>query len=116
MKKFNLEKALAGEPVVTRNGKKVTDLKLFNTQKFFKLFGVIDDDLESFNIEGHCLFKEGHEHDLFMANGTKSIWVNVYKKQNGEIFLGSLLTSEEDARSAESTKGYSKIKTIEITY
>ena len=29
MKKFNLEKALAGKPVVTRDGKKVLELKIF---------------------------------------------------------------------------------------
>ncbi len=70
MKKFNLEEALAGKPVVTRDGRKVKELHLFKTDCEYPLAGVLehDNDVLMFTKEGVFpkYFRENH-FDLFMA-------------------------------------------------
>jgi len=51
MKPFDLEKALAGKPVVTRDGNKVTQLTLFKTRRKQFLFGVVEFDDYSNNYD-----------------------------------------------------------------
>jgi len=82
MKQFNLEKALAGDPVITRNGKKVEEIKLFKTKinNNKVLFGVIDGWVLSFNIDGrnNSILRFDTEYDLFMAPVKHIGWVNRY--------------------------------------
>lgn len=41
MKPFNLERALAGDAVITRDGREVTQLVKFDVESKYKLFGVV---------------------------------------------------------------------------
>jgi len=117
MKAFNLERALAGEPVITRNGKKVTQLHLFKSATLIQpLHGIIegDEDVLSWTTHGiYNIFRET-SWDLFMAKERKSIWINVYEKENGEFELGMQHTTLQ--RATNNIRGNENyIKTIEIT-
>ena len=68
MKPFDLEKALAGEPVITLGGEAVTDLHLFDVAITYPLYGVVEGTVISFTKEG--IYDEGlpeHYYTLFMA-------------------------------------------------
>lgn len=81
MKPFDLEKALAGEPVVTRSGLAVTEIQFFqdvsNGQGLIAVAGGV---LRRYNAEGvHYYSPVGEDpHDLFMAPVKKQGWVNLY--------------------------------------
>lgn len=88
MKPFNLEKALAGETVVTRGGEKVTQLHLFDCPKIFSvLYGVVaESDIFSYSPNGKYYEEEENEEyieesvfDLFMANPKKTVYRNTFK-------------------------------------
>jgi len=82
LKPFNLEKALAGEPVVTRDGRKVTEIIHFKTafNTLQNTVAVIDGHFYSFYENGKCMSQWDSEFDLFMAPKIikKSGWLNVY--------------------------------------
>ena len=115
MKPFNLERALAGDPVITRNGKEVTVLYLFKQEHVkHPVLGVIDEYAIHWSKEGYRSSScSPNEWDLFMAPEKKSIWVNVYESaDDGNLFLMTLL-SKEEALMGKVVGNY--IKTIEIT-
>ena len=84
MKPFNLEKALAGDPVVTRDGIPVTEIVRFNGLPHDRrLYGIINGGLVSFLDNGRFSVFEFNEtkYDLFMAPKIikKSGWINIYQ-------------------------------------
>jgi hypothetical protein len=77
-KPFDLERALAGDPVVTRHGKSVTQLKKFDIRGRCVLLGVFDGQLASW-LENGCYYSSGEwPYDLFMAPKKRTVWVNLY--------------------------------------
>jgi hypothetical protein len=78
MKPFNLEQALKGKPLVTRDGRKVTDIVVDETDRYPISAHVYDDDkifgTLTYTIEGEFWF-EGRENraDLFMADDQPQI-------------------------------------------
>lgn len=82
LKPFNLEKALAGDPVVTRCGIQVTEIVQLRTASATDrpIIGVVNGIPRSFRIDG--TFCEGYvfPDDLFMAPKIvkKSGWLNIY--------------------------------------
>lgn len=70
---FNLEKALTGEPVMTRDGKEVTQLTLFTVDSVYNLAGVVDGVLLRYTSEGEYLRNEPHYLDLFMKAKTHMV-------------------------------------------
>lgn len=54
MKQFNLTDWQNGEPVVTRDGRKVSELHYFQTALFdkYNVLAVVDGNIEAFTIEG----------------------------------------------------------------
>jgi hypothetical protein len=99
MKPFNLEKALAGEPVVTRDGKPVTQLVMFEAieEDGYVLYGVLNNKLLNFLDSGKYQKSITDDpKDLFMAEPEQ--WVNVYyNKEKGEgwVGLGSYASEKE---------------------
>lgn len=78
MKPFNLEKALAGAPVVTRDGREVTHLYLFPVEGLkYPLYGVIWNErggksVTSFTRNGlEYAESEHNDSDLFMKTVKK---------------------------------------------
>jgi len=69
MKPFNLKKALAGEPVVTRNGLRVSEIHLFETYRNnHPVVAVVENELTRFNLDGKYWLSTMDKdiHDLFM--------------------------------------------------
>lgn len=68
MKPFDLEKALAGEPVVTRDGLPVTNLHLINENVPYPLVGILNDRLQTWTKDGRfTAIYETCNDDLLMA-------------------------------------------------
>ena len=87
MKTFNLQEALAGKPVVTRDGRKVTQLHLFECDAKFPLFVVIGGigGITAFRKDGSWSGFSNTDAgaDLFMAPVEKTVWVNLYNDWAG---------------------------------
>lgn len=111
MKPFNLEEALAGKPVITRDGREVTQLVKFDANyEKYTLYGVVNNIILRWTNDGIFYNKA----DLFMKSEKKSIWVNAYHDEDG-IMLGVEYKSKEDAIKAIDNENGNYIKTIEIT-
>jgi hypothetical protein len=87
MKPFNLQQALAGAPVVTRDGRKVEELHYFKnvTKGDFPIVGVIDGRLESFTESGNFNVSNISESDLFMAPVKVKMLAQMYFDQTGRV-------------------------------
>jgi hypothetical protein len=112
MRKFDLERALAGEPVITRDGRQVKELTRFYTcNQMESIVGTIDGMLNLFDGEGiHSTFKIA---DLFMDSEVIESWVNVYCR-DGVLHIGTSYISEEQAKiNGKNAPDY--ITTIKIT-
>jgi hypothetical protein len=81
MKPFNLQEALAGKPVVTREGLQVQDLQQFPSATYQRIGAVIRGEVLTFNENGGY-WNNGNisDRDLCMASEKKEGWVNVYPK------------------------------------
>lgn len=81
MKKFNLEEALQGKPVVTRDGRKVSQLVHFkDVYEEYSVYAVLAGELEKYTKEGKFLESASgpHSYDLFMESAKREGWVNIY--------------------------------------
>ena len=100
MKPFNLERALAGDKVVTRSGKEINQLHQFNVEKSqFSVFAVVCGRTECFT-ESRRFFgehSEDSEFDLFMASEQKECWINIYKGVNGKVTSGEAIYYSKQA-------------------
>lgn len=79
MKPFELELALAGDPVVTRQGKKIIEIHYFKNRRERPVLYLVEPNnqyLFGATKEG----KNGHheDHDLFMAPKTKKYYINIF--------------------------------------
>ena len=67
MIEFNLEQALAGEAVITRDGEYVTQLTEYDIEnKDFNIYGVSDGVLDCWGKKGNFTSLGPHPNDLFM--------------------------------------------------
>lgn len=113
-KPFNLEEALNGAKVVTRDGREVTQLTFFETKSPFPLIGVYDNGLmSSWRKNGkHIADTVVTDGDLFIAIEPKRIYINMYSYGYDTWISNEIFYSKEEA------KKYSRnyyLKTIEIT-
>ena len=117
LEKFDLEKVIHGAKVVTRDGREVTQLSKFDTYLNLCLYGVVDDEVECWTIDGQYYPRGTSNMDLYIVGKVQSIWVNIYKKSNnGEMYIGSQrYKSKQNAINAVSKEDQEYIKTIEIT-
>ena len=109
-KPFNLEEALAGKPVVTREGYKVekivsfTDVEIDSSHKvvyaFERCICFCRADGKQLNSDD-----EGYR-DLFMEVEDEVLWINVYRNSSGRKYTGSFPTEEAaDATCHERVNG-----------
>src|SRR5271155_2746465 len=107
LKPFDLEKALKGEKVVTRNGTEVTDVRHFPTAgQECTVAGVVLGDIESFTETG-AYFSDYSlsSMDLFMAPKERVVWVNIYMRFGSKTTCGYFYDYKEDAdRHADSSR------------
>jgi len=98
LKPFDLEKALAGEPVVTRSGIKVIEVSCFKADIPFPLRFLLEDETN------YTARRDGRTYgdyedsplDLFMAPTTKTMWYCVYKDPNGNLITSTLYDTEQE--------------------
>lgn len=71
---FDLEKALAGEPVITRDGREVTQVTLFECESRYPVYAVVDGAICSFTKTGSDYDNgQSSQYDLFMKPKTRVI-------------------------------------------
>lgn len=88
MKPFNLEKALAGDEVVTVNGKKVSEIHLFKHMGRQSLCVIIDGDCYWYNKDGsYRIDGSPSDLDLRMMPKNKVYFINICQRDidRGEI-------------------------------
>jgi hypothetical protein len=78
---FDLERALAGDPVCTVEGVPVTQLILFNAQNAcFPLVGVMCGCVSAWAKDGCCMADRQSPKDLRMAPKKRTVFVNFYEE------------------------------------
>lgn len=110
---FDLDRALAGDKVITHDGREVSQLTLFCTKEgAYSLCAVIDGRIYNFTRDG----KYGGEckYDLFMAPKTRVMYVNAWMS-NGELEASAYNTIEE-AKAATTPLNYYIWIAQEITF
>lgn len=117
LSEFNLEKALAGANVVTRNGQQVvsifcdkSDFDEYPVKFIVKLY-TGDYMTGSATRDGIFNSKEQTANDLFMVAKVKTYWGNVYKSESGRHWVGELSTDEQVVKQCHVSSG-NFIKTI----
>ena len=115
---FNLEKALNGAKVFTRNGRPVTEIHQFKTKRGNRtLVGVIDGCLYEWSEDGVFCGDGKTNNDLFILPKVIRRYQNIYygSKDNKMWVGGKLYNTEQEALSSVGQSEY-YIKTIEITH
>jgi hypothetical protein len=122
MKPFDLEKALAGEPVVTRTGMVVKELIRFKTLNDWSVFAVVGNCVIQCNDNGQYSDCEHNSLDLFMAEKPKvkkEGWVNVYSAGNMKNEFPALLNGAYAYASkmiADMNQGSNRIACVKIEW
>jgi hypothetical protein len=113
LEKFDLEKALNGAKVVTRDGREVSQFIKFDTYEKFSLYGVVNDEILFWDIKGRYYEGANPNIDLFIVGEVRRGWVNVYGNGRDIITSGGYITREDAVGNIR--EDYEYIKTIEIT-
>jgi hypothetical protein len=115
MNNFNLEKALAGEKVVTRDGREVTQLVMFKTDSKGVLYGL---DVDNDTIESW--FTSGAYHDglisgadLLMAPKKLHGFVGISRNSNGRLYNSAVYNSKSQIGIGKETIAIIDLSTIE---
>ena len=119
MKPFNLAAALAGAPVVTRDGQKVLQIAHFPKAIIhYRLVVLFDSSCNLYLMQESGIFFNGRDSsmDLFMAPVKRTVWVNVYRDEDGELYSsGSIFNSKHDAeKTAKGDHNYIGTYPLEI--
>ena len=104
MLKFDLQKALSGEPLVYGNGEEVVDFKQFANGELVSL--TKNDNYIRHEIDGthKALLADKQTKSLFMAEKPKvkkEGWINVWKDKYifTKNYVGSIFETKEDAEN-----------------
>jgi hypothetical protein len=118
MKPFNLEEALAGKPVVTRAGKPVTQLTLFNSSNNYPLHGVIDGYIEAWTQQGNFNDSQARSgNDLFMVPVKRDGWINILRNQSdGALIAGARVFEAREQAGAAIYGDGRHVATIKIEW
>lgn len=117
MKPFNLQEALEGKSVITRDGHKITSIHHFkHSESTHPVYAHIEGSsrVEKFNVEGKWSASGTltHELDLFMED--EEYWINVYwDAENRRIWTIRLWESEEKALAGRD-KGNQCLATLKV--
>jgi hypothetical protein len=116
LKPFNLEQALAGAPVVTRNGLPIVEMQYLQTTSNLAVVRKEDDEkLISYFVpcSGKLSNTRDYATDLFMAPTKKEGWINVYNVLSLDVTGKNIYPTEE---AALANKGCDCIATIKIEW
>lgn len=103
MKEFNLQKAKAGKPVCTRDGRNARIICFDAKREHCPIIALIDDGdkeyVASYCADGRFIYNHRVEHsvDLFMAPEKHVGWVNIYGSERGDRLPSNIFNTEEEA-------------------
>lgn len=106
MKPFNLEEAIAGKPICTRNGRKARILCYDrDNQQLRCIVALVTEpngleEIYTYTLKGQISRHEESNHDLVMASERKTGWINIYKGTIRLVPGGYLYDTEEEAKGA----------------
>lgn len=86
LKPFDLEKALAGAKVVTRDGREVSEIVLLKTLRSgrFPVITVVNGMREEYAMDGtYNEEKSESNYDLFLATEIKTGWIGIFSALEG---------------------------------
>lgn len=119
MKKFDLEKAKAGSPIVTRDGRPA---RLLGERQHpnYPIIAVVEkkgiEEVYSYNTYGYNITMDETENDLFMARTKRKMYANLYFHLE-KYKLGELFNSEKEAIGSIIKDRFNNyINTIEIEW
>lgn len=117
LKPFDLEAALQGSAVVTREGKEVTEIVQLKTMAFSNnsLLAVIGGNLYAFNQDGKIYDNIECKNDLFMKPTQVTKWVNIYALASGNFTTGEMFDTQGQAMK-EYTPFGEPFSTTQITF
>ena len=118
MKEFDLQKALAGSRVVTKEGKEVKNLTYLKelTEDVFKVVGVVDGELLRWTEEGTSVYEDDAV-DLYLETEKCEGWVNVYRDFNGKVTFGrTVYGSVTDAENSGGSRANKYVCTKYISW
>lgn len=109
MKPFDLQKALAGEPVITRKGRKVVRIAHFpEAHEMHRVVALVEGDLIPITHDegGRNLSYNSTLHDLFMAPKKVTVWVVALSgdESHGTRCGGYFYDTKEEAIDMTNTK------------
>ena len=121
-KAFDLEKALEGEPIFTRDGRLVTEWVYFKgVTTEWSIVAVVGGQVTSYTKHGRFSTTHKNPLDLVMKGQIIEKWMNVYHKiGDNPLYLGMHFDTEEEAKSAYTAdkdcynKEFIYIKTIKV--
>jgi hypothetical protein len=100
VKEFNLKDALAGKPVITRDGRPVKIAGYFgrNGQPYRDVVGWIGTDPDSWDLDGtHFAYGcDSCKDDLFMAPSERKEWVVIYRDNFGNAINSMVYSTHPD--------------------
>ena len=86
-KPFDLEAALAGAKVETRDGRPVTQLTRFaGAEDSYRLAGVVGGGIETWTEAGEFIIGGCYGTDLVMFRTKREAWINLYPDGRGDWF------------------------------
>lgn len=117
MKPFNLEAALKGEKVVTRNGQEVGEIHYFKNVAGQSMLAVINSRLYHFAPDGRYFLDDINSSlDLFMAPKKRTVYVNVHRSDYvpSGVGFGTAYSSVEEANKSRGIFQFIKTIAVEI--
>lgn len=117
MKPFNLQEALAGKPVVTRDGRKVTEIYHFKTgTSVYSVHACIDGCIREYTQRGtYYETGNGSDFDLFMEEPVVEGWVNILCTSDGILRVSSTVYATKELALANiCAHSCNYVKTIKI--
>lgn len=103
MKPFNLERALAGDPVCYRNGKEVLEWHYFEESSGASPIVSVTPEggFKTHGIDGSYVKGDESDSDLVLKSVQKIGWINIYKTiKTGEVFTsGNIHITKEKAQN-----------------
>lgn len=112
---FDLQKALAGDPVVTRGGRPVSQLIKFEVSGPYCVHGVINDSVKTFTVDGRFNIRMESGDDLFMKPKTEKVWANIYLTQpQNHSGLAVFFNDEETAKKIADLRPNDRVVAIAV--
>ena len=120
LKPFDIQKAKAGKPVCTRDGRKARII-CFDRKDDFPIIALIEsancgEILQCYLNDGKCCHNETLDYDLMMLSEKKEMWINIYKSTTNYIPGGGLYDTEEAAKAGADMADDDYITTTKVSW